>query len=69
MPELEGLSCSTAGHGLRRWEKRGLQMSQHTHGEMDISYQKGLFGAFVRFTVRVCVVISAVLALMALFLA
>jgi len=44
-------------------------MSQHTHGEMDISYQKGLFGAFVRFTVRVCVVISAVLALMALFLA
>lgn len=43
-------------------------MAEHAHGEMDIRYQERLFRGFISFTVRSCVLIAIVVALMALFL-
>ena len=43
-------------------------MAQYEHGRMEIGYQERLFGSFVRFTVRTCVLIAIVLLLMAVFL-
>ena len=43
-------------------------MADHVRGEMDIAAQENVFRGFVAFTVRSCVLIAVVLALMAVFL-
>ncbi len=48
-------------------ERKGSDMAEHKHGEMDISAHEETFHGFVRFMTRAVIVIFAILIFMAIF--
>jgi hypothetical protein len=51
---------------LKRYH-RTTKMAEHKHGTMDITAQEQAFAGFIKYSIRVCYVILAIVIFMAVF--